>query len=375
MLYSRAYLPNLGGIEQATHLLARELARAGLQVTVATDVLAPSAFDQEFGFAVLRGASVRELVQCAGRHDLVHSNGFSLVAAQLALRAGRPLVYTHAGYQAVCFEGSGWHEGVSCEFQFSRCFLETAKTRGMRRAIRQALRHPMGRIALHAAAFNVSVSRAVACKIEAPRSEVIYNCADVELFRPGVVAGGRDKFLFVGRFVGEKGVEVVLRALALERASGRIWPIDLVGSGPLQSRYSALARELGIESQVYFRGPLRGEELAQAFRDCLAVVVPSALPEPFGIVAAEAMACGRIALVSDHGGLSEVVEGMETAVTPNNPIAWAKALYRAASDSAWRDRVERGLGEAVRRFTPTRHVESYLEVYRRATTSSSARIF
>lgn len=367
LLYSRTYLPRIGGIEQASYILARELARRGHVVTLATDVPAEAGGDGALGFEVVRGRSVRDLVGEARRHDIVHSNGFSLVGAAVAEWARRPLVLTHQGFQACCLEGLGWHAGSHCHCRLGRCVWLTAKERGFLRSSRQLARHPVGRMALRLAAANVAVSTAVAKAIRAPRTAVVYNCADTDVFRPGNAAGSRDRFLFVGRFVSEKGLSVVLAALGAERAAGRRWLLDLAGHGPLEGAYLEQARSLGIADSVRFLGALRGERLAAAIRESLAVVVPSLWDEAFGIVAAEALACGRAALVSDRGGLSEIVDGLGTAIEAADVGAWARALRRAATDRAWREAVERRAPGAASRFTPERFVNGYLEIYARVT--------
>ena len=131
----------------------------------------------------------------------------------------------------------------------------------------------------------------------------------------------------------------------------------------MESAYRALGADLGIADQVRFRGPLIGAPLAEAMRSSLALVLPSACDEAFGIVAAEALSCGRLAIVSNRGGLPEVVEGMDTVVPEGDIPAWAAALTRAASDAAWRTSQERHTATAAARFTPDRFVAGYLRVY------------
>src|SRR5690606_26217559 len=94
------------------------------------------------------------------------------------------------------------------------------------------------------------------------------------------------------------------------------------------------------------------------------VLVPTLSDEAFGLVAAEALSCGRLALVSDRGGLPEVVEGLGTVLPAGDPQAWAAAMRRATDDVAWRDGLEARVAEVAARFSPARHLSSYLAVYR-----------
>ena len=290
-LYSRAFYPSLGGVEQSSLLLARELSRRGHRVAVATDVEADSALDASLGFEVIRAPSRSSLVRAARAADLVHANGYSAIAYGISGAARRPLVFTHHGYQASCLVGLGWHDGHRCESRLLRCAALTTRQRGASYAARQLARHFLARFAQGTASGHVAVSRFVRDVIAMPRSSVIYNCVDTSVFVKEGSPASRERFLFVGRFVAEKGVDVLLRAVALSARLGSPVLLDLVGAGPLEDGYRRLVRELEIDRFVAFRGPLRGTALATAMRESLAVVVPSTWDEAFGIVAAEAISC------------------------------------------------------------------------------------
>jgi len=367
-IQSRAFHPSVGGLEQASLLLARELTSRGHTVTVATDVLDDARADAGFAFDVLRGLSLPQMARAAKRADLVHASGFSVLAYAIAAVARRPLVFTHHGYQATCLVGNGWHDGPRCEYRLTRCASLTARQRGVAHAARQLVRHAVGRAALPAAAAHVAVSRYVHDVIRAPRSSVVHNCADTSVFHPDPSRPAGERFLFVGRFVAEKGVDTLLRAVARCARLGSPVALDLVGSGPLESAYRQLVHELDIERCVSFQGRLRGAALAAAMRRSLAVVVPSTCDEAFGIVAAEAISCGRLALVSSTGGLPEVVEGLDCIAPPGDDDGWARLLLRARDDSAWRARSEKALPSLASRFTEEAFVRGYLRVYERALT-------
>ena len=170
------------------------------------------------------------------------------------------------------------------------------------------------------------MSQFVGRVVGAPRTQVVYNCADTSVFKPGAPTGERTRLLFLGRFVGEKGVDTLLRAVGRARELGHELLLDLVGGGPLEAEYRCMASELQISRQLQFLGPLRGEPLAVAIRSSIAVVVPSTWDEAFGIVAAEGPLLERLAVVSDRGGLPEVVDGMDTVVPASDVNAWAAAL-------------------------------------------------
>jgi glycosyltransferase involved in cell wall biosynthesis len=196
------------------------------------------------------------------------------------------------------------------------------------------VRHALARASLPAAAAHVGVSRFVERTIRAPRSAVVHNCADTAVFHPEPAQRPGERFLFVGRFVAEKGVDTLLRAVATCARIGSPVALDLVGAGPLEGAYRRLARQADIERWVTFRGPVRGAALAEAMRESLAVVVPSVWDEAFGIVAAEAISCGRLALASAVGGLPEVLDGLDCTAPPGDDASWARLLLRTRDDSS-----------------------------------------
>jgi glycogen synthase len=365
LLYARAFHPSLGGIEQATLLLARELSRRGHRVTVATDVEADRATDAALGFEVLRARPFAEVIRAARAADLVHASGYSALGYPLAAAARRPLVFTHHGYQARCLVGLGWHDGIRCGGRLARCSALTASQRGASYAARQVARHAFARGAQGWARAHVAVSRFLQEVVAMPRSTVIPNGIDTAVFARGGPSTRRDRFLFVGRFVAEKGVEVLLRAVALSARRGAPLLLDLVGAGPLENAYRRLAGELEIDRWVAFRGPLRGSALATAMHESLAVVVPSTWDEAFGIVAAEAISSGRLAVVSNVGGLPEVVDGLECVAPPGDEEAWARLLMRVRDDDAWRSGMEARLPGLAARFTEAAYGNAYVELYER----------
>ncbi len=100
--------------------------------------------------------------------------------------------------------------------------------------------------------------------------------------------------------------------------------------GVERERYLAAARELG--ERVVLTGRLDHEELAELLPACEALVVPSTFPEAFGMVAAEAAACGALPVSAAHSGLLEVSEALALAVPPQA----ARSLSFEVDDGAVR---------------------------------------
>jgi glycosyltransferase involved in cell wall biosynthesis len=126
----------------------------------------------------------------------------------------------------------------------------------------------------------------------------------------------------------------------------------------------ARAEELGISTKVGFTGFVTEPE--SAIRALDVVVHASTEPEPFGLVIAEAMACGRSVIVSDAGGAVEIVAGGVNAVVhpPGDADALADRIAEVVADLAFRKRLgEAGRATAVERFARTRLAAALAPVY------------
>jgi len=132
--------------------------------------------------------------------------------------------------------------------------------------------------------------------------------------------------IHVGRLVPEKGAAVLIRALPLLLDRYRV-RLVISGVGPYREELVRLAADLGVSDRVLFAGWLPDEVIQHLYRMADVAVVPS-LYEPFGIVALEAMAAGTPLVVSDVGGLGEIVTDGETGlkVPPGRPRALAEAI-------------------------------------------------
>jgi len=88
-------------------------------------------------------------------------------------------------------------------------------------------------------------------------------------------------------------------------------------------------------------------DMPRLYARARAVIVPSLLPETFGRVAAEAMACGAVPLVSNRGALPEAVAGAGIVLDPLQPSSWEAALKKLFTDQAYREELSQlGLTQA-----------------------------
>ncbi|MDQ3739005.1 MAG: glycosyltransferase family 4 protein [Actinomycetota bacterium] len=115
------------------------------------------------------------------------------------------------------------------------------------------------------------------------------------------LAGERKTVLYVGKLSAEKGVSLLIDAVA-----GLDARCVVVGFGPARPELEASSGE-----EVLFTGPLEHRHLKHLWPLADVSVTPSIFPEAFGMVAAEAAACGSPPLVARHSGLAEIAAGVE----------------------------------------------------------------
>ena len=197
-------------------------------------------------------------------------------------------------------------------------------------------------------------------------------------FHPGSKAAARarlglgngPRILYVGRIQPLKGVDVAVEALpwvAREVPGVRMdivgGPSGLNGAAEVESLKRRIA-ELSLSDRVCFRGPVPHDRLADWYRAADVLVVPSR-SESFGLVAAEAQACGLPVVASRVGGLAELVEdGCSGFLVEGwDPADYAEAILTVLCDPAVAAILSRGSVERAGRFSWPATVNRFLELY------------
>jgi glycosyltransferase involved in cell wall biosynthesis len=143
---------------------------------------------------------------------------------------------------------------------------------------------------------------------------------------------------YVGRLVPEKGLRVLMDALA-ELAGD--WHCQIIGSGPLESELRESAASRGIDKRITFRGSVPHADVAGRLGSFDVLVLPSlTMPgwkEQFGHVLIEAMALGVPVVGSDSGAIPEVIADAGIIVPENDAVALRLALARLLSDPLLRE--------------------------------------
>jgi glycosyltransferase involved in cell wall biosynthesis len=175
---------------------------------------------------------------------------------------------------------------------------------------------------------------------------------------------------YAGRFVEEKGADILLRALA--GLDGE-WRAELIGSGPLQDRWIELARALGQAERVRFLPWRPSSEIAAFYHTLDVLVLPSRSKpnwkEQFGRVLVEAMACGVPVIGSTCGEIPNVI-GEAGLIFPEGDAAALRTHLRSLqSQPALRaELARRGRQRVLDRFTQAQIARQTYDVYRRVVT-------
>lgn len=362
LLVSHYALPHYGGIEVVVENLARGLVEQGHEVKILSSRIAGPAREERYGFEIIRVPAWNLLERYAVPYplfsprlvpetqrlvvwaDLVHAHGFlyqpTLVALWLARRIGRPRVLTeHAGF-----------------VQYNRWFWN---------AVQSIAIHTLGRLAVSLADAIVLVGARPSPLIRrlAPPGKpilLIPNGVDIQLFHPvspeekrqireNLGWDERPKVLFVGRFVPQKGIDI-LAAATDERYD---WVLCGRGEVPAAIRHTAIVYPPMPQTQLRFM-----YQAADIF------VLLSRSEGGLPLVAQEAMACGLpVVIMYDPAYLQQVSPEVVCFVEPSAD-AMREALLQLVGDVEQRKALgERAAQWAQARFSWERTVREYLRLY------------
>lgn len=273
--------------------------------------------------------------------------GFSTSVWGAVARQGQPLVHVLQDYWLLCPRTTMFKAGRNCR---SPCFPCRALTHARRRSTR------------HLDAV-VGVSRAVLQQHQreglfpgVPIQRVIHNGRrmDVAAAAPPAREPGPLRIGFLGRVSREKGFELLLDELGRIEPKG--WTL-LVGGRCPADYLASLQRRHALEG-VQFLGFVEPESF---YRRIDLLVVPSLWREPLAGVAIEAMGCGVPVVVSDRGGLPEIVGPSSAArvFDPDEPGSLARLLTPFVRDPGRAAALRPEALHRARSFTVERQVAAY----------------
>ncbi len=311
----------VGGLARHVHDLTAALAGQGVEVDVIT-----TAENGAREFEVMQGVNIYrvkpyQLVQRDFISGILQLNFAMLEKAMELLRRGETYDLIHAHDWLVAFAARAVKHAGRIPLVATIHATEYGRNRGLhndeQRYISDVewwLTYEAWRVICCSRYMRHELQRVF--QLPADKIRIVANGVDPRQFRAGrndSVMKGRygvtnEKIVFfVGRLVQEKGVHVLLDAVPRILADVPAAKFVIAGKGPVLEHLRGQARHLGIDHHVRFTGYI-DDMTRNSFYCASSVAVFPSLYEPFGIVALEAMAARVPVVVSDTGGLSEIVE-------------------------------------------------------------------
>ena len=333
------YPPRIvGGIARVVHDLSHRLIKDGHEVTVVTykEENTPD-FEDDKGVKVYRignyminpnnfidwimqmnfnlVAKANEIIAKEGNFDVIHAHDWLVAYAAKTLKNsyGTPIVATIHATEA------GRNSGIHDETQ--RYINDTE----------WMLTYEASEVIVNSNYMKSELQRLFGLPFEkinvVPNGINLTNFNGIERdyeFRRQYAADNEKIILYVGRLVYEKGIQHLISAMPKILEGYHDSKLVIAGKGGMIDELKAQASAMGISNKVYFTGYLNSKQVQKMYKCADVAVFPSTY-EPFGIVALEAMLAGVPTVVSDVGGLNEIIEhgvnGMKSYAGNPNSIA------------------------------------------------------
>jgi len=309
LIYAEDFYPTVGGVQNSSRLIAEYLARSGDDVTVLTRTSETGS--AEFPFVILRNPPRNILRKTIAAMDLVYLNGLGLDIFLYAKFKRKKTVMSYRDLSMICPRGTKWKDSGACldKASASKCIPCLRADPGNNSILRRLLKPPLKSFISLFVDANVCTNRFSLGRFKLYKKRLIFNGIDTRIFTPPDhrTAHGPVEIVFVGRLDPSKGCQVLIDALNILNQKKLPFHAVICGDGPYKSSLIAMARDFGIQQHVDFSGTRTGNELVHILQGANIAVVSSLIDEPFGLSAAEAMACELPVVASNVGGLGIMI--------------------------------------------------------------------
>ena len=328
----------VGGIARVVHDLSHRLIKDGHEVTVVTYKEGNvEDFEDDNGVKVYRVnnyminpnnfidwimqlnfnliSKATEIINKEGPFDVIHAHDWLVAYAAKTLKDSfkTPIIATIHATEAG--RNSGIHDEVQRYINDTEWMLTYESTEVivnsnyMKSELQRLFGLPYEKINVVPNGVNLNLYNGV---------EKDYN------FRRQYAADNEKIILYVGRLVYEKGIQNLIAAMPKVLNGYHDSKLIIAGKGGMIDELRDEVRRLNIENKVYFTGYLNLNQVTKMYKCADVAVFPSTY-EPFGVVALEGMLSGTPVVVSDVGGLNEIVQhrenGMKSYAGNPNSIA------------------------------------------------------
>jgi len=333
------YPPRIvGGIARVVHDLSKRLIKDGHDVTVVTykDGDIPE-YENDKGVKVYRVenyminpnnfidwimqmnfnmiAKANEIMKKDGEFDVIHAHDWLVAYAAKTLKNSYDIPIVSTIHATEAGRNSGIHDEVQRYINDTEWMLTYESTEVivnsnyMKRELQRLFGLPFEKINVVPNGVNLTS----------------YNNVEKDYeFRRKYAMDNEKIILFTGRLVYEKGIQHLIAAMPKVLEHYHDAKLVVAGKGGMLDELKAQVDYLGLGDKVYFTGYLDSKSILK-INKCADVSVFPSTYEPFGIVALEAMLSGHPIVVSDVGGLNEIVDhgvnGMKSYAGNANSIA------------------------------------------------------
>ena len=334
------YPPRIvGGIARVVHDLSKRLIKDGHEVTVVTyreNTDVPE-YENDKGVDVYRVdnymihtnnfidwimqlnfnlvAKATEVIQNKGRFDVIHAHDWLVAYSAKSLKNAFNIPIVATIHATESGRNSGIHDETQRYINDTEWMLTYEATEVivnsnyMKGHIQGLFGLPFDKIEVIPNGINLTN----------------FNGVDRDYdFRRQFAMDNEKIILYMGRLVYEKGIQHLISAMPKILNGYHDSKLIIAGKGGMMDELKVQANSMGLGNKVYFTGYLNSKQVQKMYKCADIAVFPSTY-EPFGIVALEAMLAGVPTVVSDIGGLNEIVEhgvtGMKSYCGNSNSIA------------------------------------------------------
>ncbi len=342
------YPPRIvGGISRVVHDLSKTLLKDGHDVTVVTykDGDVPS-FEDDKGVKVYRidnyminpnnfidwimqmnfnmVAKANEIIANEGKFDVIHAHDWLVAYAAKTLKNSYDIPIVSTIHATEAGRNSGIRDEQQRYINDTEWMLtyESAEvivnSNYMKNELQRLFGLPYEKINVVANGVNMTLFNGI---------EKDYT------FRRKFAMDNEKIILFMGRLVYEKGIQHLITAMPKILAGYNDAKLVICGKGGMIDELKAQVNAMGISNKVYFAGYMSGKDVQKMYKAADVSVFPSTY-EPFGIVALEAMLAENPIVVSDIGGLNEIVTHRENGMKAycGNPNSFADSILEVLYD-------------------------------------------
>ena len=333
------YPPRIvGGIARVVHDLSKKLVREGHDVTVVTYkegdvpdyendkgvhvyrvpnyIINPNNFVDwvmQLNFNMVAKAS--QIIEEQGKFDCIHAHDWLVAYCAKTLKNSFEIPLISTIHATEAGRNGGIHDETQRYINDSEWLLTyessevIVNSNFMKNDLQRLFGLPFEKINVIPNGVNTSTFNGV---------ETDYD------FRRQYASDNEKIILFMGRLVFEKGIQVLIDAMPNILSKYNDAKLVIAGRGGMTDELKRQAEALGIAHKVYFTGYLNAKQVVKMYKCADVSVFPSTY-EPFGIVALEAMLAGVPTVVSDIGGLNEIithgVDGLKSYAGNANSLA------------------------------------------------------